>query len=60
MSNLIPPEGATDEQIAKFIASLRKEARTKVRKMLADGAPEDEIVDYINSVESEYTESSID
>jgi len=53
MSYLIPPEGATDEEVEKFIASVRKEARSTVRGMLRRGAPEDEIVDYINSLGSD-------
>ncbi len=60
MSELIPPAGATDEQIEKFIASLQSEARPRVRKMLAEGAPEDEIVDYIKNLESAGDESSIE
>jgi len=53
MSYLIPPEGATDEEVEKFIGSVRKEARSTVRGMLRRGAPEDEIVDYINSLGSD-------
>jgi hypothetical protein len=53
MSYVIPPEGATDAEIEEFIGSLRKEARSTVRNMMRKGAPEDEIVDYINSIESD-------
>lgn len=51
MTNLIPPEGATEEQLDEFVASLRKEARGHVRELLAAGAPEMEIADYIASLE---------
>ena len=51
MINLIPPEGATDEQLEAFVASLRQEARQHVRELLAAGAPEMEIADYIASLE---------
>ncbi len=57
MTNLIPPEGTTDEQIDAFIASLRREARDKVRAMLAAGAPEVEITEYLASLEPEPDES---
>jgi hypothetical protein len=52
MSDVIPPEGATDEQVDAFIASLRAEARARVREMMAAGASEDEISEYIESLES--------
>ncbi|TMB43547.1 MAG: cytochrome c-type biogenesis protein CcmH [Chloroflexi bacterium] len=52
MSDVIPPEGATDEQVDAFIASLRAEARARVREMMAAGASEDEITEYIESLES--------
>jgi hypothetical protein len=51
MINLIPPEGATEEQLDAFVASLRQEARAHVRRLLAAGAPEMEIADYIASLE---------
>ncbi|HYM97881.1 MAG TPA: hypothetical protein VET26_11305 [Candidatus Sulfotelmatobacter sp.] len=51
MLNLIPPEGATEEQLDAFVASLRQEARAHVRELLAAGAPEMEILDYIASIE---------
>ena len=60
MSYLVPPDGATDDQIEKFIASLRSEARSRVREMLKHGAPEDAIVDYIGSVESDEAAESIE
>ncbi len=50
MINLIPPEGATEEQLEAFVASLRQEAREHVRELLAAGAPEMEIADYIESL----------
>lgn len=51
MTNLIPPEGATEEQLDAFVSSLRKEARAHVRELLAAGAPEMEIADYVASLE---------
>ncbi|HEX9364277.1 MAG TPA: hypothetical protein VGA47_10890 [Candidatus Dormibacteraeota bacterium] len=60
MSYLVPPEGASDEEIERFIASLRNEARGTVREMLANGASEDEIVDYINSLDSDTNRAAID
>jgi len=51
MINLIPPEGATEEQIDSFLTSLRKDARKRVRELLAAGAPEMEIADYISSLQ---------
>jgi hypothetical protein len=51
MTNLIPPEGATDAQVDMFIGSLRFEARERVRKLLAAGAPEVEVADYLASLE---------
>jgi len=51
MINLIPPEGATEEQLETFVASLRKDARKHVRELLAAGTPEMEIADYIASLE---------
>jgi hypothetical protein len=45
--NLVPPEGATDEQFDKFIASLRREAQAEVRRLYLQGAPPDEIVEYL-------------
>jgi hypothetical protein len=60
MSYLVPPEGASDEEIERFIASLRHEARGTVRDMVAHGASEDEIVDYINSLETDADPTAID
>jgi hypothetical protein len=51
MTNLIPPEGATQEQIDEFVASLRQDAREHVRQLLGAGAPEVEIAEYIASLE---------
>jgi hypothetical protein len=58
MSEVIPPEGATDEQVDAFIASLRAEARARVREMMAAGASEDEISEYIETLESAGNESA--
>jgi hypothetical protein len=49
--DLIPPEGATQEQIDAFLASLHEDAREHVRQQLAAGAPEVEIAEYIASLE---------
>jgi hypothetical protein len=51
MINLIPPEGATEEQLDAFVASLREDARERVRQLLAAGAPSIEITDYLASLE---------
>lgn len=51
MSDLIPPEGATEAQIDAFVASLREDAREHVRELLAAGAPEVEITEFIASLE---------
>jgi hypothetical protein len=58
MRYVIPPAGATDEQVEDFLASLRAEARDRVRKMLADGAPEDEVYEYLTSLEQSRGDSS--
>jgi hypothetical protein len=57
MTNLIPPEGATEEQLDAFVASLRKDARKHVRELLAAGTPEMEIADYIASLEPTESDS---
>jgi hypothetical protein len=51
MTDLIPPEGATEEQIDAFLASLREDARKHVRERLASGASAAEIAEYIASIE---------
>jgi hypothetical protein len=51
MTDLIPPEGATQEQIDAFLASLREDARKHVRERLASGASAAEIAEYIASLE---------
>jgi hypothetical protein len=51
MTNLIPPEGATDAQLESFIESLRLSSREKVRQLLAAGAPETEVTEYLSSLE---------
>ena len=51
MTDLIPPEGATQEQIDAFLASLRGDARKHVRERLASGASAAEIAEYIASLE---------
>ena len=52
MTDLIPPEGTTEEQIDAFVASLRQEASKQVRDMRGAGASEVEIAEYITSLES--------
>ena len=51
MIDLILPEGATQEQIDAFLASLREDARKHVRARLASGASAAEITEYIASLE---------
>ena len=51
MIDLIPPEGVTEEQLDAYVASVRKDARRHVRELLATGAPEMEIADYVASLE---------
>lgn len=51
MTDLIPPDGATPEQIDAYVASLRQDAREHIRQLLAAGEPEVEIVEYIASLE---------
>lgn len=52
MTDLIPPEGATEAQIDAFVASLQQEAREHVRDMRSAGASEVEIAEYMASLES--------
>jgi hypothetical protein len=52
VTDLIPPEGATEAQIDEFVASLRQEARKHVRDLRGAGASEAEIAEYIASLES--------
>jgi hypothetical protein len=52
MTDLIPPEGATQEQIDAFLASLREDARKHVRERLSAGASAAEIAEYIASLEA--------
>ncbi|HYM66238.1 MAG TPA: hypothetical protein VEW68_03005 [Patescibacteria group bacterium] len=51
MLEVIPPEGATEEQVEAFVASLRADSRAHVRELLASGASETEIEDYLASLE---------
>jgi hypothetical protein len=57
MTNLIPPEGATDAQVEAFMGSLRLSARAKVREMLGAGAPEVEVAEYLASLEPDPEDS---
>jgi hypothetical protein len=50
MKNLIPPEGATDEQLEEFLESIRRDGRAEVRRLLLAGASEAEVAAYIASV----------
>lgn len=57
MTDLIPPDGATEAQIDAFVASLRQEALEHVRDLRAAGASEVEIADYIASLDSLSTDA---
>lgn len=48
MINLIPPEGVTDKE-QTYLARLRRDARESVRHLLASGAGEADVADYIAS-----------
>jgi hypothetical protein len=58
LTDLIPPEGATEAQIDAFVASLRQEAPHHVRDLRAAGASEVEIAEYIASLESLSTDAA--
>ena len=58
MTDLIPPDGATEAQIDALVASLRQEALEHVRELRAAGASEVEIADYIASLESLSTDTA--
>jgi len=58
VTDLIPPEGATETQIDAFVASLRQEARDNVRGLRAAGASEVEIAEYISSLDSLSTDAA--
>ena len=51
MADLIPPEGATQEQIDEFLASLRKDARKDAGARLASGASGAEVAEYVAGLE---------
>jgi hypothetical protein len=51
VTDLIPPEGATEAQIDTFLASLREDAGEHVRELLAAGAPEVEVSEFMASLE---------
>jgi len=57
MSDLIPPEGATEAQIDAFVASMREDAREHVRELLAAGAAEVEIAEFIASLEPPWADA---
>lgn len=50
MNNLIPPEGATEEQLETFLESIRRDGRVEVRRLLLAGTSEAEVVAYIASL----------
>lgn len=50
MNNLIPPEGATEEDLEKFLESIRRDGRAEVRRLLLAGAPEAEVAAYVASL----------
>jgi hypothetical protein len=58
VTDLIPPEGATETQIDAFVASVRQEARDRVRGLRAAGASEVEIAEYIASLDSLATDAA--
>jgi hypothetical protein len=58
VTDLIPPEGATEAQIDAFVASLHQEALDHVRDLRAAGASEVEIADYIASLEALSTDTA--
>jgi hypothetical protein len=49
-TNLIPPENVTDKQLENYLASLPLNAEKDVRHLLASGAGEAEIAEYIASL----------
>jgi hypothetical protein len=57
VNDLIPPAGATEAQIDAFVASLRMEAREHARDLMAAGASEVEIAEYIANLDSLSTDA---
>jgi hypothetical protein len=53
MKNLIPPESLTDAELDSYVASLEHAAEKTVRHMLAAGAGEAEITDYLADLAAE-------
>jgi hypothetical protein len=53
MMILIPLEGVTETELEIYLASLPRNAQKDVRHLLASGAAEAEIADYIASLEAE-------
>ena len=49
-TNLIPPENVTDKQLENYLASLPLNAEKDVRHLLASGAGEAEIAEYMASL----------
>ncbi len=47
------PDGSDEEALEKFLASLERSARSQVRRMILEGAPEAEIASYIASFEEQ-------
>ena len=47
-------------KLDRVIAALRADAQARVREMQSEGAPEDEIVEYINSLDADEDESPVD
>jgi hypothetical protein len=50
MNNLIPPEGATEEQLETFLETIRRDGRAEVQRLLLAGASEAEVAAYIASL----------
>ncbi len=47
------PDGSDEEALEKFLASLERSARSEVRRMILEGAPEAEIASYIASFQEQ-------
>lgn len=50
----------SSSKLDRVIAALRADTQARVREMQAEGAPEDEIVEYINSLDADEDESPVD
>lgn len=50
MINLIAPDGVTEEQLETFLATIRRDGRAEVRRLLLAGASEAEVAAYVASL----------